>query len=370
MTTPRLDPVHVARWCAAQGWPVFPLAPGGKVPMPGCQRCRHSSSAHEAHPAVGCPCLEAGRWCHGFYAATLDAALITRWWADRRRGVGVSTGPARLVVIDADRHTTTPPAHTLLLPGVALSLQETGSVRDGVDVLRLLARRSGQPDPATGALTLTVATPSGGLHLWFRAPARTRWCSSNGGDHRGRRLGWQLDVRATGGLVVAPGTTTAAGAYRIVGPARSPALLPTWLAGQLTATGHLLDERAPDAGETKVPNRARAAAARAAGHHQAGRGGGGGGQRWAQQTAETVLAAVVDCGWLPEGAGWSAAVNRAAYTLGGLIAGGHITEPAAYAALLEAALTARPAKRAAALGIIRSGLAAGARRALHPRDQR
>ncbi|MFE6272216.1 bifunctional DNA primase/polymerase [Streptomyces goshikiensis] len=370
MTPPRPDPVRVARWCAAQGWPVFPLTPGGKVPMPGCRRCRHSSSAHEVHPAVGCPCLAMGRWCHGFYAATLDAALITRWWADRRRGVGVSTGPARLVVIDADRHTATPGADTLLLPGAVLSPQEASSVRDGVDVLRLIARRSGQPDPAAGALTLTVATPSGGLHLWFRAPARTRWHSSNGGDHRGRRLGWQLDVRATGGLVVAPGTTTAAGTYRIVGPARSPALLPSWLAGQLTATGHLLEEPAPDPGETKVPNRARAAAARAAGRHHGGGGGGGGSQRWAQQTAATVLEAVVDCGQLPEGAGWSAAVNRAAYTLGGLIAAGHITEPAACDALLEAAVTARPAKRAAALGIIRSGLTAGQRRALHPKDQR
>ncbi|MFD7616060.1 bifunctional DNA primase/polymerase [Streptomyces sp. NPDC059802] len=365
--TPRPDPERVARWCAAQQWPVFPLAPGRKIPMPGCRRCRHNSPAYEPHPARGCPCLANGGWCHGFYAGTLDPALIARWWSDPRRGVAVATGPARLVVIDVDRHTTTPPEdpETALLPGLTLAPAQAASVRDGVDVLRLLARHHRQDDPVAGELTLTVRTPSEGIHLWFRAPARTRWYSSGGGDHRGRRLGWQLDVRADGGLIVAPGTTTACGTYRPIGPVRRPALLPVWLATALTATGHLADEPPPTAQEVKVPNRARAAAAGVPDQHPARDR-----QGWAQQSAATVLEAVAECGRVSEGAGWSAAVNRAAYTLGGLVAGGHIPQPAAHAALLEAALGARPHKESAALSIIRSGLAAGTRRALHPKDER
>lgn len=361
-----VEPVRVARWCAGRGYPVFPLAPGRKTPMRGCERCSQSVG-YVPHPPQQCACLARGGLCHGFYAATLDAGLIERWWAVAGRGVAVATGPAGLVVVDVDRHSSSPPARAeQLLPGVDLAPGQVAAVKDGADVLRLLARTRGQADPTDGELTMTVRTPSGGLHLWFRAPARTAWRGSAGGDHHGPVLGWQLDVRARGGYIVAPGTRTEAGTYQVVGSCREPVLLPSWLAGELTRTGHLLpavaDRVRPD---SAVPNRARAAAA-------AARWGSGGPEpgRWAERTAATVLEAVVDCGRLPEGTGWSSVLNRAAFTLGGLVAGGHITEQAAHTALLDAALRARPKKKAVALGIIRSGLAAGTRRALHPKDER
>ncbi|MBV9026816.1 MAG: bifunctional DNA primase/polymerase [Streptomycetaceae bacterium] len=81
---------------------------------------------------------------------------------------------------------------------------QVAAVKDGVDVLRLLAQTRGRADPSDGELTMTVRTPSGGLHLWFSAPARTAWRGSVGGDHQGPVLGWQLDVRARGGYIVAP----------------------------------------------------------------------------------------------------------------------------------------------------------------------
>ncbi|GLF98225.1 bifunctional DNA primase/polymerase [Streptomyces yaizuensis] len=277
----------------------------------------------------------------------------------------MATGPARLVVLDVDRHPGTPPGCDRILPGRPVDAAQAAGVRDGLDVLRLLARRCGQGDPADGASTLTVRTPSGGLHLWFRAPARTAWSSSAGGDHHGRSLGWQLDIRAHGGYIVAPGTRTAAGVYTVAGPARTPRLLPAWLAGELTRTGHLLDAPAgPGPALPPVPNRAAAVARAAA---PGGRAGGG---AWARRTADTVLGQIRDCGRVAEGAGWSGVLNRAAFTLGGLVAAGHISEAAAHTELLDAALTARPGRHAAALGIIRSGLTAGARRALHPRDER
>lgn len=368
VSTGEVEPVRVARWFAGRGYPVFPLAPGRKTPIRGCRRCSQHSAEYVPHPAQECACLARGGLCHGFYAATLDPDLIEHWWTVGDRGVAVATGPANLVIVDVDRHNSTPPQQAdQLLPGVDLTPAQVAQVKDGVDVLRLLAQSRNQPDPSTGELTMTVRTPSGGLHLWFRAPARTAWRGSAGGDHHGPVLGWQLDVRARGGYIVAPGTRTAAGTYRVVGERREPVLLPSWLAGELTRTGHLLPGTAGERAEPAVPNRARAAALAAR------RGSGGGSAepgRWAERTAATVLDAVADCGRVPEGAGWSGVLNRAAFTLGGLVAGGHITEEAARTALLDAALRARPAKQAAALGIIRSGLAAGTRQALHPRDER
>lgn len=54
-----------------------------------------------------------------------------------------------------------------------------------------------------GALpaTYTVATPSGGRHLYFLAPARTKIANSAG------KIAPAVDVRGHGGQVVAPGTT-------------------------------------------------------------------------------------------------------------------------------------------------------------------
>jgi hypothetical protein len=82
------------------------------------------------------------------------------------------------------------------------------------------------------------------------------------------------------------------------------------------------------------------------------------------------LADVADCASLSEGSGWHSKVNRAAYTLGGLVAAGFIASQAdAEAALLEAALHARPERERQALSIIQSGLVAGQRQPLTPKDR-
>ncbi|OSC57504.1 hypothetical protein B5181_32180 [Streptomyces sp. 4F] len=92
-------PAETARWCAGQGWPVHPLSPGRKTPVANCARCRAPGHDHRR-----CPCLSAGRWCHGFRAATLDRTVIERWWGGEPRlvvGVDVDDDQPRRPAGDA-----------------------------------------------------------------------------------------------------------------------------------------------------------------------------------------------------------------------------------------------------------------------------
>nr|WP_246461907.1 bifunctional DNA primase/polymerase [Nocardia transvalensis] len=155
---------------AGRGWPVFPLRAGGK------------------RPAIrGWP----------DYAST-DPDRIRRWWSyNRRFNIAIATGPARLHVIDLD----------------AAHLVSTAPEFD--DALHELTARLHRPAPPT----FTVATP-GGWHLYYRAP-----------DHPPlpctvARLGPGIDTRGHRGYVVAAGSHTPAGDYRILDP-RPVADLPT-----------------------------------------------------------------------------------------------------------------------------------------------
>ena len=341
----------VARWCAAQGWPVHPLVPGGKTPPGNCADCQSSG-----HPPAGCPCRAAGRWCHGFHAASTDASLLDRWWGGTPAlGVAVACGPAGLVVLDVDAHNDPVPARDRVLPGIAIhdGVDLTG-LANGFHTLALLAALRNQPDPALDASTLRVRTPSGGLHLWYRAPAGRKFlCSS--GSSPGRALAWQVDVRAHGGYIIAPGTVTAAGVYEPVGAAREPAPLPAWLAQELGRTGHDEALAAVRPAVRELPARGRQAVVAA-----------GGGRTAAERLLLTVLSEVTGCQLLAQGAGFSDKLNRAAFTAGGLAAAGYLPEAEAERVLVEAAAAARPGQDRRAAQIIRSGLAAGARRPLHP----
>ncbi|MER5720052.1 bifunctional DNA primase/polymerase [Streptomyces sp. NPDC002132] len=346
-------PLATAVWCARRGWPVHPLAAGRKTPAANCSACRANP-----HPPAQCPCLPAGRWCHGFHAATLDQRRIADWWGIHPEfGVGVACGPARLVVIDIDAHTTQPPSRDRILPGIPIAdhIDLTG-LANGFHTLAVLAALRGQPSPADDTATLRVRTPSGGLHVWYRAADNRRWnCST--GSSQGRALAWQVDVRAHGGYIIAPGTTTRDGTYTVMGAVREPAVLPTWLAQELERTSHLPAASVP--APRPVPLRAQQAVLAA-----------GGGHDRAQRMLASVLAPVEACGQFPEGAGFSDALNRAAYTLGGLAAAGRITDEEAQRALIEAATAARPGQERRAEQIIRSGMTAGRKHPLYTREGR
>jgi hypothetical protein len=126
---------------ARNGWPVFPCLPGSKQP--------------------------ATR--HGFKDATTDAGQIRAWWhALPAANLAIATGLPGPDVLDVDQH---------------------GPAGNGFAALRQL-RQAGL---LKGAFAI-VATPSGGLHAYFRGTAQPS----------GRLPACHLDFKAAGGYVLAP----------------------------------------------------------------------------------------------------------------------------------------------------------------------
>jgi hypothetical protein len=206
-----LTRVDWARRLAGRGWPVFPLAPGGKHPAPEVfhrlDRC----------PATG-PCRDGHRGWE--QRATIDPAAITAFWtAHPRHNIGLATGPAGLVVIDLD------------VPKPGEPLPEDCIRGEVVCGAQMLARLAADHDTELPD-TWTVATPSGGTHLYFTTPPGVELRNTKGGD-RGS-LGGLIDTRAGGGYVVAPDSEVAGGAYELIWDL-SPAELPGWVVQRLAA---------------------------------------------------------------------------------------------------------------------------------------
>jgi hypothetical protein len=175
--------VHAAVAAARRGWAVFPCRPGDK------------------RPAVD-------RWEQ---RACADPDIVARRWPSSRHNIGLACGPSGLVVVDLDTaaHGADLPAEWAAEPGV----------RDGRDVLAILAERAGQPWPSTH----TVTTPSGGLHLYFRAPPGREIRNSAG------KIGPRIDGRGRGGYVLAAGSIIGGRPYRVTDDL-PVAPLPGWLA--------------------------------------------------------------------------------------------------------------------------------------------
>jgi hypothetical protein len=187
---------------AARGWHVFPLRPGTKVPA--------------LHGHDSCPSTDACRDGHVGWEqrATTDPDRIRAAWSHGPFNIGLATGPSGLLVVDLDtaKPGQTPPADWDM-PGV----------HDGQDVLAVLADRHNHPVPGD---TCTVATPSGGLHLYYRTPEGERLRNTAG------KLGWKVDTRAHGGYVVAAGSIVDGRRYERLSD-QDPALLPAWLLAEL-----------------------------------------------------------------------------------------------------------------------------------------
>jgi hypothetical protein len=184
---PRDELLATALAHARRGWRVFPLRPGDKRPAVRDWETR----------------------------ATTDPARIERAWRADRFNIGIACGPSALVVVDLDRPKpgqVPPPAYRM--PGV----------RDGGDVLAVLCEVNDQPLPVD---TYTVRTASGGTHLYYAAPAGVTLRNTAG------RLGWLIDTRATGGYVVAAGSTVAGHRYTALVDVHTVPL-PGWLADRLT----------------------------------------------------------------------------------------------------------------------------------------
>jgi len=173
-----------AAWAASQlGLRVFPLSRGTGTPV-----------------IKGWPEL-----------ATTDPDQISDWWCGEfaGAGVGIATGPeSGIYVLDIDAKN-----------GV-----------NGFATLQSLCEAHGSAGSAF-AETMTVATPSGGAHLYFRWNAEA---GEGAGVHNStgtsdRGLGPGLDVRGIRGYVRGPGW----GGYQVVprGGIRSVAIYaaPSWL---------------------------------------------------------------------------------------------------------------------------------------------
>jgi len=161
--------------------------------------------ADHGWPVFPCRADKRPRTEHGFKDASSDPAVIEEWW--RRwpaASIGIAAGAAGLVVIDIDVKNGAPGADSwqALVAAGGEGLDDTASAR----------------------------TPSGGRHLYYRAP-EVEIASSAG------RLAPGIDVRAAGGYVIAPpsvGPGTVAYEWLAGhGPERLRAL-PSALAGRLS----------------------------------------------------------------------------------------------------------------------------------------
>lgn len=204
-----------------RGWPVFPLTPGAKKPLRHCRLCSSKSPDYEPHRGVD-DCPHRPDVCHGFHVATTELARVADWFTRYPdANIGLATGPARLVVVDLDTNkdgAVPPPEYDGM------------GVTDGGDVFALALERYGQSFPGD---TLIVGTPSRGLHLYWTLPDGVTVNKSEGA------FGWNIDVRATGGYIVAPTSTTPAGEYRRLSAALDPLPAPAWLLHHLEGTGHM-----------------------------------------------------------------------------------------------------------------------------------
>jgi len=208
----------------AAGWAVFPVRPRGKV------------------PAV-----------RGWEdAATLDPDRILAWWAGAAWNIGVAAGRSGLLVIDLDVPATRPHAAAAAEAAGGCTFRDTGrNVADDADpvgvaeavtgsaVLRRLAADAAVAPPWD---TFTVATPSGGRHMYFRQPDDAGLRNTQGA------LGPLIDTRGHGGYVLAPGSRGyGTRRYRIVRDA-PVAELPAWLHDSLSTTlapSSYTDDRVP-----------------------------------------------------------------------------------------------------------------------------
>ncbi|MFJ4360649.1 bifunctional DNA primase/polymerase [Streptomyces massasporeus] len=194
---------------AERGWHVFPLRPGTKRPaLHGETACPHTGPCARGHR----------KW---EVRATTDPDRIRAAWSQAAFNVGIATGPSGLLVVDLDvpkdKSSTDAPC--------------------GATTFGALCERTGQVVPRSR----TVRTASGGLHLYFTAPAAVRLHNTAG------TLAPLVDTRAWGGYVVAAGSTIDGTRYEVEGPALMRPL-PDWLKALLVPPHPV--NRPPVAGPT------------------------------------------------------------------------------------------------------------------------
>jgi hypothetical protein len=210
MTSPHWNAaLRYANSAAAYGFHVFPLS-RSKLPA--------VRSAHRDEPDLYCRAA-CGRIGHGVHDATRDPLALRTLFAAApwARGYGIACGRA--------------PHHLL---GVDLDVKDG---LDGIAAFAHLAAAHGFTVPVTA----TIATPSGGLHLWLTAPADRRFTNS------ASLIAPGVDIRGSGGYLVGPGSLGTTGRYTFT-PDSSPDVIapaPPELLALLTPPPALARPRTP-----------------------------------------------------------------------------------------------------------------------------
>ena len=269
---------EVAAATVAGGWPVFPCLP-----------------------------TKAPATRNGFKDATTDPARVSAWW-ERHPDHLVAVPTDGLVVLDLD-----------VAPD-----RDTWSWWQGI------ADSHGWPITEN----LVVATPSGGVHVYFSAPRGDVEIRCSAG-----RVAPHVDVRAAGGYIIAPGSTLSDGRrYEVLHlPDRLPTL-PGWLVDML-------------AGPRPAPAATTRPAKRTARRREGSRYG------LAALDAEVGRVATAPVGRRND------TLVRAAFRCGQLAAAGEL-DPIYAAEQLELAALRAGLGQSEAEATIRSGMEAGGR---HPR---
>jgi len=166
----------------AMGFAIHPLRPNEKIPM-------------------------VGEWQK---KATKDPIQCHQWAEQHpNANIGIATELSGIVVVDCDTPKGKPRPTKWQIDGI----------NDGADVLAYCAEQVGESFPTN---TLTVWTPSKGVHLYFQ----------DGGKPIPQRVQvnglWLVDTRSIGGNIVAPTSVLSNGTYQM-GDVREIAPLPNWI---------------------------------------------------------------------------------------------------------------------------------------------
>jgi hypothetical protein len=228
-----------------RGFFVFPLRPGDKRPLPYFTQWEQR--------------------------ATRDPDRVCQWWLKAPYNIGVATGPSQLLVVDCD-----------MAPG-----DRSAGWRQIGNEVAILGRQLPK--------TFSVRTPSGGLHLYFKAPRNVRL------GNTASKLTKHVDTRGVGGYVVGPGSVWSERFYMVVDSV-PVAPLPTWIT-ELLAPRQVLRP-------SISPNR-----------------------RIASRYLKAILEGEVERVRSAEPGGRNHALNTAAFILGQLVGSGEITEEHAWSLL-------------------------------------
>jgi len=307
---------------ARAGFRVFPLLPG------------------EKRPAI----------TRGVKDATGDLDRVRQWWSRGAWNIGIATG-SRLVVIDCDAGKPWPYSDS----------QAPAGVTNGADMLVALAQTHDAIGDGSWMFdTMSVRTPSGGMHFYYELPPGVTVRNS-----AGKVAPW-IDVRGEGGYVVGPWSRlTDVGDYhpafgwettrsadlgeKLTNPRLDrvtyrPKPIPSWLLDMITPATNSADSQEPvDEWQALV---AQLDAPEI----------NGDGSRWAAAALdgeiENVQTAV-------EGTR-NHTLNKAAYSLGQIVAMGYLDESTVTDSLTQAAVQCG-LSTFESQATIRSGLSAGLR---------